>query len=215
MDTKIITAVVIAAFMIIFTADAATAWDKSEYAYKTVRVTGKLEKKSDRWVMGGRFIVANPDDECEPGYVIITGLTYPRRGKSKMLLLKPLKIERIKKTGFKIEKYEKPVTIKGNKARVIHQHPISGDGKNVGYFDMPSVQVVVYFQNDGDFEKYNALKEGAEVSLTGTFFPVFAHSKRPGGDRKKKYFYGFQMKVEGLETQAMPEKKTLELFDAD
>ena len=169
----------------------------SQFHYKTVKLTGKLQQKSGAWLVDGKIRVRKSDIELHPSFVEIIGIFMPPY-KGNLPYIIPIKIKKHDKAEFSIGKYDKPLDLEGKKSKNIHQHPIRGTGMNFDYFDSPMGQMVVYFKNMKDYELYRSLKPETGVILTGKLQPVFVGSKRPGDDKTKKSYFGFQMDVSGI-----------------
>lgn len=168
----------------------------SEYSYSTVRVTGSLKEVNGSWLIDGKMKVSSGDIALNGGSVEIVGLLYGASDDG-IPVLRALQVRSIPEARFSIEKYRKPLEVKGKRATMIAQHPISGSNPRFDYFEGPLGQMVVYFSTGKDQNAFSLMSPSAVVTLVGTFHPVFAHSKRPGQGGEKS-FYGFQMDVERI-----------------
>ncbi len=168
--------------------------DLSPFAYSTVKMTGQLKKDGDKWILDGRVSVDAKGFELSESAVEMVGVLYSVP-KDRKPYFSALKIKNMKSGEFSIEKYDKPILMNGKKPRIIEQHPIAGNSRFIDYFDGPLGQIVIYFEDEKEYNVYRYLKELTEVTLEGTLTPAFAHPKGPGKD-KVKQFFGFQMKVE-------------------
>lgn len=167
--------------------------DLSPFAYSTVKMTGQLKKDGDKWILGGRVSVDAKGFELSESAVEMVGVLYSVP-KDRKPYFSALKVKNMKAGEFSVEKYDKPILMKGKKPRIIEQHPIAGNSRFIDYFDGPLGQIVIYFEDEKEYNVYRSLKELTEVTLEGTLTPAFAHPKGPGKD-KEKQFFGFQMNV--------------------
>ena len=168
--------------------------DLSPFAYSTVKMTGQLKKDGDKWILGGKVMVNAGELKLSESAVEMVGVLYsvPKDRKPYFVALNVMKA---KTKEFSVKKYDNPIEMKGRKPKIIQQHPISGNSTLIDYFDGPLGQMVIYFENEKEYNIYRSLKELTEVSLEGTLTPAFAHPKDPGKDSGRQFF-GFQMKVE-------------------
>lgn len=167
--------------------------DLSSFAYSVVKITGKLIKDNETWIIDNKIEVNVNSIKLYESAVEMTGVLYSVP-KDRKPLFTPLKLKSIKADKFTIEKYDKLIEMKGKKPRIIEQHPIAGNSRLIDYFDGPLGQTVIYFEDEKEYNTYRSLKELTVVTLEGTLTPAFAYPKGPGKD-KGRQFFGFQMNV--------------------
>lgn len=167
--------------------------DLSPFAYSTVKMTGQLKKDGDKWILGGRVSVDAKGPELSESAVEMVGVLYSVP-KDRKPYFGVLQVKNMKSGEFSVEKYDKAIEMKGRKPKIIQQHPISGNSRFIDYFDGALGQMVIYFEDEKEYDVYRSLEELTEVTLEGKLTPAFAHSKNPGKEEGRQFF-GFQMNV--------------------